>query len=81
MSENEEDNDERNSDAKSELQPRHDAQLETFRDGFLPQLEPRRQTYSLGRCQMAFWFVLIFVAFVFLYIVLWDYNTVSEQAL
>jgi hypothetical protein len=30
---------------------------------------------------MAFWFVLIFVSFVFLYIVLWDYNTVSGQAL
>ena len=53
----------------------------TLRDGLLPQLEPRLQTYSLGRCQMAFWFVLIFASFLFLYIVLWDYNTVSTQAL
>jgi hypothetical protein len=53
----------------------------TLRDGLLPQLEAKRQTYSLGRCQMAFWFVLVFVSFVFLYIALWDYNTVSGQAL
>lgn len=53
----------------------------TLRDSLLPQLEPKRQTYSLGKCQMAFWFVLIFVSFVFLYIILWDYNTVSGQAL
>lgn len=53
----------------------------TLRDGLLPQLEPSLQTYSLGRCQMAFWFVLIFASFLFLYIVLWDYNTVSTQAL
>jgi hypothetical protein len=30
---------------------------------------------------MAFWFVLIFVCFIFLYILLWDYNTPSPQAL
>jgi hypothetical protein len=53
----------------------------TLRDNLLPQLEPARQPYSLGRCQMAFWFVLIFVSFLFLYILLWDYNTVSPQAL
>lgn len=53
----------------------------TLRDNLLPQLEPRLQTYSLARCQMAFWFVLIFVSFLFLYVVLWDYNTVSAQAL
>lgn len=52
-----------------------------LRDNLLPQLEPRKQPYSLGRCQMAFWFVLVFVSFVFLYLLLWDYNTVSEQAL
>lgn len=53
----------------------------TLRDNLLPQLPPNQQPYSLGRCQMAFWFVLIFVAFLFLYILLWDYNTVSPQAL
>jgi hypothetical protein len=53
----------------------------TLRDNFLPQLPPQRQTYSLGRWQMAFWFVLVFGSFMFLYVLLWDYNTVSTQAL
>lgn len=60
---------------------RHITTRTTLRDNLLPQLEPGRQPYSLGRCQMAFWFVLVFVSFVFLYLLLWDYNTVSEQAL
>jgi hypothetical protein len=53
----------------------------TLRDNLLPQIEPSRQTYSLGRWQMAFWFTLIFAAFVFLFILLWDTNTVTTQAL
>lgn len=53
----------------------------TLRDTLVPQLPPNEQPYSLGRCQMAFWFVLIFASFVFLYALLWDYNTVSTQAL
>ena len=53
----------------------------TLRDGLIPQIAPEQQTYSLGRCQMAFWFVLVFCSFILLYIVTWDYNTVSQQAL
>jgi hypothetical protein len=53
----------------------------TLRDCLLPQLPASEQPYSLGRCQMAFWFVLIFASFIFLYVMLWDYNTVSPQAL
>jgi len=53
----------------------------TLRDDLLPQLPPSEQSYSLGRWQMAFWFVLIFASFIFLYALLWDYNTVSTQAL
>ena len=53
----------------------------TLRDNLLPQIEPRLQTYSLARCQMAFWFVLTFCSFVFLFVLLWDYNTISSQAL
>jgi hypothetical protein len=53
----------------------------TLRDNLLPQIEPRFQTYSLGRWQMAFWFSLIFCSFVFLFVLTWDYNTVSTQAL
>jgi hypothetical protein len=53
----------------------------TLRDSYLPQIKPSQQTYSLARWQMAFWFTLIFAAFVCLFIVLWDTNTVSSQAL
>jgi hypothetical protein len=53
----------------------------TLRDALLPQLPPHEQPYSLGRCQMAFWFVLVFASFIFLYVLLWDYDTVSTQAL
>jgi hypothetical protein len=53
----------------------------TLRDSYLPQIEPSQQTYSLGRWQMAFWFTLIFAAFVYLFVVLWDTNTITTQAL
>jgi hypothetical protein len=53
----------------------------TLRDSLLPQIAPKLQTYSLARCQMAFWFVLIFCSFVFLYVITWDFNTISQQAL
>jgi hypothetical protein len=53
----------------------------TLRDNLLPQLDVARQPYSLARWQMAFWFTLIFASFVFLFVLLWDTNTVSTQAL
>jgi hypothetical protein len=57
------------------------SQNPTLRDNLLPQIEPCRQSYSLARWQMAFWFILIFVSFVFLFFLTWDYNTISAQAL
>jgi hypothetical protein len=53
----------------------------TLRDSYLPQIKPSQQTYSLARWQMAFWFTLIFAAFVCLFVVLWDTNTITSQAL
>jgi hypothetical protein len=53
----------------------------TLRDSYLPQIKPSLQTYSLARWQMAFWFTLIFAAFVCLFVVLWDTNTITTQAL
>jgi hypothetical protein len=53
----------------------------TLRDSYLPQIQPSQQTYSLARWQMAFWFTLIFAAFICLFVVLWDTNTISSQAL
>lgn len=52
-----------------------------LRDGYLPQIAPDKQTYSLARWQMAFWFTLIFASFLFLFLLLWDFNTISPQAL
>ena len=52
-----------------------------LRDNLLPQIPKNRQTFSLGRCQMAFWFTLIFTSYVFLYIILGDANVLNEQAL
>ena len=52
-----------------------------LKDNLLPQMPPERQPYSLGRWQMAFWFTLIFASFIFLYLLLWDANIVSDQAL
>jgi hypothetical protein len=52
-----------------------------LRDNLLPQLEASRQPYSLGRWQMAFWFTLIFAAFVVLFVLLRDANTITTQAL
>jgi hypothetical protein len=59
----------------------HARNATTLRDNLLPQVQPSRQPYSLGRWQMAFWFTLIFSAFVFLFLLLWDANTISAQAL
>ena len=52
-----------------------------LKDALLPQLAPAEQPFSLGRWQMAWWFTLIFAAFVFLFFLLWDYNTLTAQSL
>ncbi|MBS0526290.1 MAG: hypothetical protein JSS04_21855 [Proteobacteria bacterium] len=52
-----------------------------LKDALLPQLPPKRQPFSLGRTQMAFWFTLVFASYVFLYILLWDPNTITPQTL
>lgn len=60
---------------------RFGAKSTLLKDNLLPQLPPKRQPYSLGRWQMAFWFTLIFAAYVFLYLLLGDENTLSTQSL
>ncbi|MDR2852902.1 MAG: hypothetical protein LBV61_07630 [Burkholderiaceae bacterium] len=53
-----------------------------LKDSLLPQLAPKEQTFSLGRTQMAFWFTIVFAAFVFLFFFLGDYNNaMTAQAL
>jgi hypothetical protein len=51
------------------------------KDNLLPQIAPAQQPYSLGRWQMAFWFTLIFVAFIGIYIFNGNYHTITPQAL
>lgn len=52
-----------------------------MKDNLIPQIDPIRQPYSLGRWQMAVWFSLIFASYIFLYILLGDLNTLTPQAL
>lgn len=52
-----------------------------LRDGLLPQVPALERQFSLGRCQMAFWFTLVIASYLFLWVLLWDYNTVTSQAL
>jgi hypothetical protein len=52
-----------------------------LRDPLLPQLQQSEQTYSLARCQMAFWTVLIVASYMSLYALLGDLNSITEQAL
>jgi hypothetical protein len=40
-----------------------------------------RATKIMARWQMAFWFTLIFTSFLFLFVLLWDTNTITTQAL
>jgi hypothetical protein len=57
---------------------RHSAIL---KDQMIPQIPPRQQTYSLARTQMAFWFLIILLSFLFLFFATGNYDTVSTQAL
>jgi hypothetical protein len=52
-----------------------------LKDSLLPQLAPREQPFSLGRSQMAFWFMVVFATYAFLFVLLWDYNTLTTQSL
>ena len=54
--------------------------LDLLKDNPLPQIAPMRQTYSLRRWQMTFWFTLIFAAFPAL-CYSGNYRTITPQAL
>ena len=44
--------------------------------------DPKQRTFSLGRCQMAFWFVLLTVGFVAIWVITWDYvGILTSQSL
>lgn len=50
-----------------------------LRDG--PSMGPIRQTYSLARAQMAWWFVLILLAYVFVWLITGDRDTIPPSLL
>lgn len=50
-----------------------------LRDG--PSMGPIRQTYSLARSQMAWWFVLILLAYVFVWLITGDRDTIPPSLL
>ncbi|MET1028123.1 MAG: hypothetical protein ABWY00_13210 [Dongiaceae bacterium] len=52
-----------------------------LKDDLLPQLSQAETPYSLGRTQMAFWFVLIFASFIALFVMMQDFNTITTQSL
>ena len=59
------------------------SRTDALRDTTVPDPAPgQRRPYSLGRCQMAFWSVLVTAAFVMIWLVTGDYNAiVSSQSL
>ncbi|TAL85487.1 MAG: hypothetical protein EPN62_03495 [Candidimonas sp.] len=52
-----------------------------LKDQLIPQIPPRRQTYSLARNQMAFWFVIVLVSFLYLFIKTGSTDVITSQAL
>lgn len=51
-----------------------------LRDSLLAQMRVRERSFSLGRCQMAFWFVIVFSCWIFFLLSTGNYNTLTEQA-
>lgn len=52
-----------------------------LRDDLLPQIPVDYRCFSLGRCQMAFWFVLVAGTFIFLWVLLDATDTLTQQSL
>ncbi|MFM0348988.1 hypothetical protein [Paraburkholderia sp. RL17-347-BIC-D] len=56
-------------------------QLGLGRDSGVPQMRVEELPFSLGRCQMAFWFVLTFWAFSFMYALVGQTDTLNSESL
>ena len=54
-------------------------EYELLRDG--PTIDKVQRPYSLGRCQMAWWFVLIIVSFVLIWLISGDQETITASLL
>lgn len=58
-----------------------DSQPTDFGGAVGPNNTVLRRPYSLAQVQMAWWFALVFAAFIFLYLLTSDFNTLTAQAL
>ena len=56
-------------------------QSDLLRDVTAPPNPSGRYPYSLGRCQMAFWLILVGGGWLFLWVITGEYNTLTESEL
>ncbi len=52
-----------------------------LRDGTNPPSPPARLPYNLGRVQMAFWFYLVVAAYLYVWLITGEYNTLTNSVL
>lgn len=52
-----------------------------LRDGTNPPSLPARLPYNLGRVQMAFWFYLVVAAYLYVWLITGEYNTLTNSVL
>ncbi|TAM87532.1 MAG: hypothetical protein EPN41_07425 [Candidimonas sp.] len=52
-----------------------------LKDQLIPQIPSRRQTFSLARTQMAFWFLIVLISFLYLFIKTGSTLVLTTQAL
>lgn len=52
-----------------------------LKDQLIPQIPPQRQTFSLARSQMAFWFLIVLLSFLYLFIKTGSTDVITPQAL
>jgi hypothetical protein len=50
-----------------------------LKDQLIPQIPPNRQTFSLSKSQAAFWFVIIFSSFLYLFVKSNSLNIITSQ--
>lgn len=57
------------------------ARTDLLRDGSSSPPFPARLPYNLGRVQMAFWFYLVIAAYLYVWLITGEYNTVTNSVL
>jgi hypothetical protein len=57
------------------------SRTDLLRDGTAAPVLPARLPYNLGRVQMAFWFYLVITAYIYVWLITGEYNTVTNSVL